>query len=252
MTASDIAARVETIDWAAAEAELDAYGLARLGKLLSVAECRAIRAMFDEDGRFRSHVTMARHGFGQGEYKYFAYPLPAAVERLRQAVYPHAARVANRWAEMLGETALGEATRYPARLEAMLARCRAAGQARPTPLLLRYRQGDYNRLHQDLYGALAFPLQLVVLLSAPGAECDGGEFLGGEFALTEQKPRSQSRVEVATLAQGEAALFAVNHRPAQSAKKGARGVYRATLRHGVSRLRSGERFALGVIFHDAA
>ena len=232
-----IARRVALLDWARLAAELDARGCATTGPLLTPAECVGLRGGYDDGGAFRSKVVMARHGFGRGEYKYYAYPLPPAVAALRGALYRHLAPIANRW-----EQALGREARYPDDHEAYLARCHAAGQRRPTPLLLRYAAGDYNCLHQDLYGELAFPLQLTVLLSRPG-----GDFTGGEFVLTEQRPRMQSRVEVVPLAQGEAVIFAVNQRPVQ----GTRGTYRVAMRHGVSRLRSGERFTLGIIFHDA-
>jgi hypothetical protein len=234
---SSIAHRVQMLDWARIAAELDERGCATTGPLLSPAECAELRDGYEDGSAFRSRVIMARHGFGRGEYKYYSYPLPADVGALRAALYPHLASVANRW-----ETALGREVRYPESHDAYLKRCHAAGQRRPTPLLLKYTAGDYNCLHQDLYGELAFPLQLTVLLSRPG-----DDFTGGEFALTEQRPRMQSRVEVVPLAQGEAVIFAVNQRPVQ----GTRGTYRVALRHGVSRLRSGERFTLGIIFHDA-
>lgn len=236
-TKGTIAGRIAALPWAEIAAALDAQGYATTGPLLSPAECRALRALWPAEERFRSRVVMARHNFGRGEYRYFARPLPPAVDALRAAAYAHLAPIADRWAE-----ALRLETRYPARLDAFIARCHAAGQRRPTPLLLRYAEGDYNCLHQDLYGTLAFPLQMTVLLSAPGAD-----FAGGEFMLVEQRPRAQSKGEVVPLAQGEAVIFAVNHRPAQ----GTRGFYRVALRHGVSRIRGGERFALGVIFHDA-
>jgi uncharacterized protein len=226
-----------TIDWASVAAALDAQGYATVPAVLAPAACRDLAALYAEEGAFRSRVVMARHGFGRGEYKYFRYPLPAAVEALRQAAYPALAVIANRWRE-----ALGQAGRFPSTLEAYLAECHADGQTRPTPLLLRYGADDYNCLHQDLYGERVFPLQLTVLLSDPR------DFTGGEFLLVEQRPRRQSRAEVVPLNQGEAVIFAVHHRPVP----GARGVYRASLRHGVSRLRSGERVTLGVIFHDAA
>jgi hypothetical protein len=194
--------------------------------------------MYDDDALFRSRVIMARHGFGQGEYRYFAYPLPDLVERLRTAIYPGLARIANGWAAPLGMDAT-----YPAAHADYLAACHAAGQTRPTPLLLRYGTGDFNCLHQDLYGAMMFPLQLAVLLSRPGED-----FAGGEFVLVEQRPRQQSRAEVVPLRQGDAVVFAVNQRPVQ----GTRGVYRVAMRHGVSRVRGGQRHTLGVIFHDAA
>lgn len=223
-------------------AGLDAAGLARDGYailpgLLDRAACRDIAALYWRDDTFRSRIVMARHGFGQGEYKYFAYPLPEPVARLRAALYPALAAVANAWGPALG---LGP---YPAEHAAYLDICHEAGQTRPTPLLLRYGPGDYNCLHQDLYGSLVFPLQVAVLLSAPGEE-----FEGGEFVLVEQRPRRQSRAEVVPLRQGDAVAFAVNTRPAQ----GARGTYRVALRHGVSRVRDGTRFTLGLIFHDAA
>jgi hypothetical protein len=225
------------IDWAAVAAALEAEGYATVPAVLSPAACRDLAALYAEDRAFRSRVVMARHGFGQGEYKYLRYPLPAAVEALRQAAYPGLAPIANRW-----RAALGEAGRFPATLDAYLAECHAGGQARPTPLLLKYGAGDYNCLHQDLYGERVFPLQMTVLLSDPA------EFAGGEFLLVESRPRRQSRAEVVPLAQGEAVIFPVHHRPV----RGTRGFYRATMRHGVSRLRSGERMTLGVIFHDAA
>lgn len=225
----------DALDWTRIDAELDEYGVARTGPLLDAKTCREISALYETDA-FRSRVVMARHGFGSGEYQYFANPLPAPVAALREAIYPHAARTANRWAERLGMPA------YPARLVDMLARCHEAGQQKPTPLLLKYAAGDYNCLHQDLYGAVAFPLQLVVLLSDPAG------FEGGELVLTEQRPRMQSRVEVVPLGLGEGALFATSERP----RRGSKGDYRVKLRHGVSRLRSGSRMTLGVIFHDAA
>ncbi len=205
--------------------------------LLDTGTCAALCNAYDDDRLFRSRIVMARHGFGRGEYKYFTYPLPRAIEELRTSLYPHLAPIANRWEAMLGRDA-----RFPANHAAYLKACHAAGQIRPTPLLLRYVEGDYNCLHQDLYGAEVFPLQVAILLSAPGRD-----FTGGEFVMTEQRPRMQSRVEVAPLAQGSGVVFAVNERPVQ----GARGVYRVKMRHGVSRLRSGSRHTLGVIFHDA-
>jgi uncharacterized protein len=231
-----IAHRVAALDWPAIATELDAYGVARTGPLLDAEEAVALRALYDTP-RFRSRIDMARHGFGRGEYQYFAHPLPDVVNALRCSVYARLSPLANDWSRRLGD-----ATDYPGTHGEYLARCHAAGQSRPTPLLLRYRAGDFNCLHQDLYGAEHFPFQLVVLLSAPGAEFDGGE-----FTLVEQRPRMQSRADVVTLAQGEGAIFAVRHRPVT----GTRGTYRATLRHGVSRVRRGERFTLGVIFHDA-
>ncbi len=229
--------RVASLDWARIGEELNAGGFGLSGPLLTEAECRALAEGYDEEGLYRSRVVMQRHGFGLGEYKYFDYPLPGLVEALRRAAYPRLAVLANAWME-----ALGESRRFPARLEDFLTTCHAAGQTRPTPLVLRYGSGDYNCLHQDLYGDLAFPLQLAVLLDQPGED-----FEGGEFVLTEQRPRMQSRAEVVPLRRGEAVVFAVNQRPVQ----GSRGVYRVKLRHGVSRLRSGRRHTLGVIFHDA-
>ena len=225
------------IDWASAGADLDARGYAVIGPLLSAPECAAIAGAFEDDSRYRNRVVMARHGYGSGEYRYFSYPLPDRVLALRTALYPPLAAVANRWS-----SALGIATAFPGEHEEYLARCHEAGQLRPTPLLLRYGPGDYNCLHQDLYGDLHFPLQVAILLSRPGED-----FSGGEFVLTEQRPRMQSRVEVVSLRQGEAVAFAVNQRPVA----GSRGSYRVTMRHGVSRLRSGHRHTLGIIFHDA-
>lgn len=235
--ASDIAARVDAIDWTQATADLDAQGCAVLRGLLTPDECSALAAMYPDDSRFRSRVVMARHGFGRGEYKYFAYPLPDLIATLRPALYARLAGIANRWNE-----AMGIEIRYPASHAAFLKRCHDAGQTRPTPLLLQYEAGDYNCLHQDLYGEHVFPLQVAILLSQPGRD-----FIGGEFVLTEQRPRMQSRAEVVPLAQGDAVAFAVHHRPVQ----GTRGTYRVNLRHGVSRLRSGRRHTVGVIFHDA-
>jgi uncharacterized protein len=232
------AERVARIDWERAAEELSQHGAAVLEKLLTAQECRAVAALYPEDERFRSHIVMARHGFGRGEYKYFAYPLPEPIGSLRAALYERLAPVANAWNERMG---LG--ARYPATHAEFLALCHAAGQTRPTPLLLQYGPGDYNCLHQDLYGALAFPLQVAILLSEPGED-----FSGGEFVLTEQRPRMQSRAEVVPLRRGDAVAFAVHHRPVE----GTRGVYRVNLRHGVSRVRSGRRHTLGIIFHDAA
>ncbi len=225
------------IDWEQAGRDLDDRGCAVLPGLVSAETCQSLAALYD-DGRFRSHIHMARHGFGRGEYKYFAYPLPEVVVRLRTALYPPLAAIANGW-----QARMGLAPCFPADHGDYLAQCHAAGQARPTPLLLRYGPDDYNCLHQDLYGEHVFPLQAVVLLSRPGEDFDGGELV-----LTEQRPRMQSRAEVVTLRQGDAAVFAVHHRPVT----GTRGSYRVTMRHGVSRLRSGQRHTLGIIFHDAA
>ena len=235
--AVDADARLAEIDWTRVAGELNGTGAAMLERLLTAKACREIAALYGDDSRFRSRIVMARHGFGQGEYKYFAYPLPPLVESVRTALYPHLAPIANAWNERMGV-----AMRYPAEHREFLALCHRHGQARPTPLLLRYEAGDYNCLHQDLYGELAFPLQTAILLSEPGKD-----FTGGEFVLTEQRPRMQSRAEVVPLRQGDAVIFAVHHRPV----KGTRGTYRVTMRHGVSRLRSGHRLTLGVIFHDA-
>jgi hypothetical protein len=226
------------IDWEKVGAALDERGSAVVEGLLSPAQCRSLAAIYDDEAAFRSRVVMARHGFGRGEYKYFAYPLPELVAELRASVYPPLAAIANRWS-----AALGSKVRFPAEHQAFLRRCHAAGQRRPTPLLLRYEPGDYNCLHQDLYGEHVFPLQLTILLSEPGRD-----FTGGEFVMTEQRPRMQSRAEVVPLAQGDAVVFAVNERPVH----GTRGVYRVKLRHGVSRVRSGLRHTAGIIFHDAA
>jgi hypothetical protein len=231
-----LAERIAALDWARISADLDLRGHAVTGPILTAAECRRLAALYPEDRAFRSHIHMARHGFGSGEYKYFAAPLPETVATLREALYPPLAETANRWQQQFGGAL------YPSRLTEYLRHCHAAGQKRPTPLLLKYEPGDYNCLHQDLYGALAFPLQSTILLSDPARD-----FTGGEFLLTEQRPRMQSRGEVVTLRQGEAVIFAVNQRPVE----GKRGVYRVTQRHGVSRLKSGQRFSLGIIFHDA-
>jgi hypothetical protein len=230
-------ARISRYDWPAIGAALDTYGCAVIDKLLTPAECEDVAALYADDTHFRSHIHMARHGFGKGEYKYFRYPLPALVGALRVALYARFAPIANGWNERLNA-----GSRYPDRHADYLKLCHAAGQVRPTPLLLQYGLGDFNCLHQDRYGDLVFPLQATVLLSAPGHD-----FTGGEFVLTEQRPRMQSRAEVVPLAQGDAVVFAVHHRPVQ----GAKGVYRVNLRHGVSRMRSGRRHTLGIIFHDA-
>jgi hypothetical protein len=224
-------------DWRAAAEALDAHGCAVLARLISVADCVALAALYSDEEPFRKRVVMAQHGFGRGEYKYFAYPLPPLIAELRTALYPPLAVIANRWNEVLKIGA-----RFPSTHAAYVERCHAAGQTRPTPLLLRYGEGDYNCLHQDLYGEHVFPLQVTILLSQPGKD-----FTGGEFVLTEQRPRMQSRAEVVPLLQGDAVIFAVNERPV----RGARGIYRVKMRHGVSRLRSGERNTLGIIFHDA-
>ena len=224
------------IDWDAAAAELDAHGCAVLPGLLDPDECAALSGEWDRRDHFRSEVVMARHGFGSGAYRYFAYPLPDQVAALRAEFYPPLVRIANRWAEILG------AATFPPTHAEFLARCQAAGQTRPTPLILRYEAGDWNALHQDLYGAHVFPLQVAILLTAPGAD-----FTGGELVLTEQRPRMQSRAEIVPLGKGDAVVFPVRDRPV----KGGRGWHRRALRHGVSRVRSGLRFTLGLIFHDA-
>jgi hypothetical protein len=230
-------ARVDAIDWQRIGAELDAQGCAVFKKLLTPDECHHLAALYPEDARFRSRIVMSRHGFGRGEYKYFNYPLPDPIAGLRPALYGPLSAIANRWNETMGID-----VRFPADHAAFLKRCHAAGQTRPTPLLLQYEAGDFNCLHQDLYGEHVFPLQVAILLSEPSKD-----FTGGEFVLTEQRPRMQSRAEVVDLRQGDAVVFAVHHRPVQ----GARGSYRVNLRHGVSRVKSGRRHTLGVIFHDA-
>ena len=232
-----ICARIDAQDWAGAAADLDRHGCAVLPNVLTPDECRTLAGSYDDYALFRSRVVMSRHGFGRGEYKYFACPLPPVVAELRSALYPRLAAIANDW-----QAALNLDTRYPAGHEEYLERCRQGGQTRPTPLLLRYEEGDFNCLHQDLYGELVFPLQVAFLLAEPGRD-----FTGGEFVLTEQRPRMQSRAEVVALRQGAGVIFPVHHRPVH----GARGVYRVNLRHGVSRLKSGRRQTLGVIFHDA-
>jgi len=231
------AAAVADIHWTDVAAQLDAHGCAVVGPLLAPSQCATIAGLYALDAPFRSRIVMARHGFGRGEYKYFAYPLPPLIGALRAALYPPLAAIANRWNERMGIE-----LRYPAAHGEFLERCHAAGQTKPTPLLLLYGSGDYNCLHQDLYGEHVFPLQVAVLLSEPGTD-----FTGGEFVLTEQRPRMQSRAEVVPLRQGEGVVFPVHHRPVQ----GTRGVYRVNMRHGVSRLRSGRRHTLGAIFHDA-
>lgn len=233
----DIPSRIAGLDWSNISASLNAHGNAVISPLLTPDECPATVGLYDEAAGFRSTIVMARHGFGRGEYKYFGYPLPDLVAGLRAALYPHLAAVANGW-----QATLGLAAQFPAAHAGYLATCHVAGQIRPTPLLLRYGPGDFNCLHCDLYGDLAFPLQVAVLLDRPG-----GDFTGGEFVLTEQRPRMQSRVEVVPLRQGDAVIFAVNQRPVM----GARAPYRVAMRHGVSRLQSGRRHTLGVIFHDA-
>ena len=228
---------IGALDWTEIERGLDAYGCATAPKLLSPETCRELAALYPDDSRFRSRIVMGSHGFGRGEYKYFAYPLPAPIVALRRGFYSRLAPIADRW-----NAAMGVSVSYPAEHEAFRVRCHEAGQTRPTPLLLRYGPGDYNCLHQDVYGEHLFPLQVAILLSEPGRD-----FTGGEFVLTEQRPRMQSRAEVVSLTQGDGVIFAVRERPVQ----GARGTYRVNLRHGVSRIKSGERFTLGVILHDA-
>ena len=230
-------ASAPTLDWPAIGEQLDRQTYAIHDGLLTADDCESLTARYDQEARFRSRVVMARHNFGRGEYKYFSYPLPRLIAGLRETLYPPLADIANRWNQSMRIDA-----RCPTDHAAFIARCHRAGQTRPTPLLLRYGPGDYNCLHQDLYGEHVFPLQVAVLLSAPGRD-----FTGGEFVLTEQRPRMQSRAEVVPLGQGDAVIFPVQHRPVQ----GKRGVYRVTLRHGVSRVRSGARHTLGVIFHDA-
>jgi uncharacterized protein len=233
---TSIADRVAALDWQEITENLNNQGCATARSVLTPEECRSLAGMYGEDKRFRSRIVMARHGFGRGEYKYWAYPLPDTVAALRSALYQQLSSVANHW-----NTIMGIDVRYPAEHEEYLARCHRAGQTKPTPLLLRYVEGDYNCLHQDLYGEDVFPLQVAFLLSVPGKD-----FTGGEFVLTEQRPRMQSRAEVVELKQGDGVIFAVHHRPVQ----GTRGPYRVNLRHGVSRLRSGHRNTLGIIFHD--
>ena len=234
---SGIADRVAARDWRSAAEQLDRRGWTILEGLLTAGECAGLADLYGEDARFRSRIEMARHGFGSGEYKYFAYPLPETVAELRKSLFPRLAPIADRWNQ-----ALRIPVRHPDTLDEYLQRCHAAGQKRPTPLVLRYGAGDYNRLHQDLYGEHVFPIQVTVLLSQPGED-----FAGGEFVLTEQKPRTQSRATVVPLRRGDAVAFAVNDRPVE----GRRGFFRVKMRHGVSELRSGERYTLGVIFHDA-
>ncbi|WP_094779114.1 2OG-Fe(II) oxygenase [Paraburkholderia ribeironis] len=229
--------RVDALDWPRIEQDLDLYGCAVVPGLATLQECDALAALYSHDDLYRSRVVMARHGFGSGEYKYFDYPLPELIGALRTAIYPHLVPLANRWNEVMH---IG--VRYPAKHADFIRRCHHAGQVRPTLLILQYGAGDYNCLHQDLYGEHVFPLQVAILLSAPGRD-----FTGGEFVMTEQRPRMQSRAEVVPLAKGDAVVFTVNSRPVQ----GTRGPYRVRLRHGVSRLRSGQRHTLGIIFHDA-
>ena len=228
---------MQRIDWGNVTRELDAQGSAVLNHLISQEQCRAVTSLYSHDRRFRSRVVMSRHGFGRGEYKYFNYPLPDVIGELRSTIYPHLAPIANRW-----NAAMGMDTRKPEKHSEFLDRCHAAGQTKPTPLLLQYEKDDYNCLHQDLYGEHVFPLQVAILLSEPGED-----FEGGEFVMTEQRPRMQSRAEVVPLRQGDGVVFAVHYRPVT----GTRGMYRVNLRHGVSRIRTGRRHTVGIIFHDA-
>jgi hypothetical protein len=237
ISADEAVARVDALDWQQIWTDLDEQGNALLPGVLSAPECGALAALYSSESIFRSRVVMGRHGFGRGEYKYFNYPLPNLIQGLRTALYPRLAVVANRW-----NTAMGIEIRYPENHQDFLERCHNAGQQRPTPLLLQYGEGDFNCLHQDLYGEHVFPIQVAILLSEPQRD-----FTGGEFVLTEQRPRMQSRPEVVPLRQGDAVAFAVHHRPV----RGTRGTYRVSLRHGVSRLRSGQRHTVGIIFHDA-
>ena len=232
-----LTARVDSFDWQQISRALDQQGNGLLKGLLTSEECDALTALYTQDEHFRSRIVMERFSFGRGEYKYFKYPLPGVVSELRAALYPHLEPVANRWNELMDLD-----VRYPKEHSEFIARCHEAGQSKPTPLLLQYGAGDFNCLHQDLYGEHVFPIQITILLSQPGRD-----FTGGEFVLTEQRPRMQSRVEVVPLGKGDAVAFAVNYRPVQ----GKRGYYRVNFRHGVSRVRSGRRHTLGVIFHDA-
>jgi hypothetical protein len=233
----DVAGRVSNLGWTTLCSELDVNGCAIIPSLLSTEQCEAVVGLYPADEPFRSRVVMARHGYGRGEYKYFAYPLPPLIRALRNSIYPSLAEVANRWNEEMGME-----VRFPADHGAFIKRCHASGQTRPTPLLLRYGPGDFNCLHQDVYGEHVFPLQVAFLLNEPEVD-----FTGGEFVLTEQRPRMQSRAEVVPLRRGDGVIFPVRHRPV----RGAHGVYRVTMKHGVSRIRSGSRHTLGIIFHDA-
>ena len=235
--ASEIKGRLSGYDWTEVSRHLDAHGWAKFPGLLTLEEAHGIAGLYEDDGNFRSHVVMARHGFGKGEYKYFKYPLPGLIDELRTSLYPRLVPIANRWNELMG---IG--VRYPEAHADFIEVCHRAGQTRPTPLLLKYVEGDFNALHQDVYGEHLFPLQVAVLLSEPGRD-----FTGGEFVLTEQRPRMQSRAEVVPLGRGDGLVWAVRHRPV----RGARGAYRVNMRHGVSRLRTGRRHTVGIIFHDA-
>jgi hypothetical protein len=228
---------IASLDWPDITSELDSQGSAVIGPLLTPEQCQALMGHYDDEKLYRSRIVMAKHGFGRGEYKYFAYPLPSLITELREGLYPHLAEVANRWNE-----AMSLDVRYPEDHEAFKARCHKAGQTKPTSLILKYEPGDYNCLHQDIYGEHVFPLQVAFLLTEPGRD-----FTGGEFVLTEQRPRMQSRAEVVSLRQGMGVIFPVHHRPV----RGTRGTYRVNMRHGVSRVRTGERFTMGIIFHDA-
>jgi hypothetical protein len=234
---NSIQKRIASLDWTGIKSELNNQGCATIGPLLTPEQCEALMNAYDDDKLYRSRIVMAKHGFGRGEYKYFAYPLPSVITELREALYPHLAEVANRWNEEMSVDA-----RYPEDHETFKTRCHRAGQTKPTPLILKYEPGDYNCLHQDIYGELVFPLQVAFLLSELGRH-----FTGGEFVLTEQRPRMQSRVEVVPLQQGMGVTFPVHHRPVH----GILGTYRVNMRHGVSRIRAGERFTMGIIFHDA-
>jgi uncharacterized protein len=238
MSVKSLRQRIDGLAWSQIGADLDARGFSAVGKVLTAVECDRLAKLYANDSAFRSHIIMARHGFGRGEYKYFNYPLPESVGEIREAVYPHIAPIANRWAELMNVP-----QRFPDDLAGMLKRCHDAGQIRPTPLLLKYEAEDYNCLHQDLYGDHVFPMQLVLCLSEPGID-----FEGGEFVVVEQRPRMQSKAEIVPLRKGEGAIFAVSHRP----HKGSKGYYRVNLKHGVSRVRSGHRQTCGIIFHDAA
>jgi hypothetical protein len=231
-----ISKRVDALDWAAINNELDMYGAAAIRPILTSKQCDELIDAYDADALYRTRTIMAQHGYGRGEYKYFKYPLPPTIADLRESLYRHLAKIANRWNESMRID-----VRYPGTHKAFKARCHAAGQIRPTPLILKYEVGDYNCLHQDIYGAHVFPLQIAFLLSKPG-----DDFTGGEFTLTEQRLRKQSRAEVVPLTQGMGVIFPVHHRPV----KGTKGVYRVNMRHGVSRVRSGQRFTMGIIFHD--
>jgi uncharacterized protein len=233
----NLTARIDKLDWRETSEQLEQRGNGLLESLLTPEECDALTALYSEDNHFRSRIVMERYSFGRGEYKYFEYPLPGIVSELRTALYPRLEPVANRWNQLLGMS-----VRYPKQHAEFIARCHKAAQQKPTPLLLKYGSGDFNCLHQDLYGEHVFPIQVTVLLSAPDRD-----FTGGEFVLTEQRPRMQSRVEVVPLGKGDAVAFAVNYRPVE----GRRGYYRVNYRHGVSRVRSGCRYTLGIIFHDA-